>query len=705
MRGLSYCIGVVVILCIAAVAWADPIVTLNPDQTCYEPGETVAVTIDLTGSGFPNIVGGQFFLEFTSANLTYVSAAPGSPWTIEVYEYVTSNQINYAVGIPDGGTGATSGTMATLTFTAGAQICDTASLVSFRSGANPPTRLGDVNDVEYSVPKANLTLNALGAITIDNTPPTATAPTNVTVECVGDVPTAATTYAEFTALGGTASDNCSAGADLTITHVDGALSGGECGGTITRTYTVTDECGNDFDVDQTITVDDTIDPVATAPTNVTVECVGDVPTAATTYAEFTALGGTASDNCSAGADLTITHVDGALSGGECGGTITRTYTVTDECGNDFDVDQTITVDDTTAPSVADCPTNISVNADAGLCTADVSWSAPTVTDNCDASPTVEYDIDIDDDTVIDDTITGTTYTFPGGTHRVIVNATDDCSNLNDTCTFNVTVSAHNELVLDLDLVDMGASGTLTRCITFELFDCGGGSEVVTQDVTFTNGAADAATVLVPCGAYDCITVRDALHTLRRTDDDTGSFLIVGAQYTADFSGGIGGKALICGNLNDDDFIDILDFTIYVNRWNVTYDSNGDLTADGNTPCGWTPTPQGPYHADLTGDGRVLTNDFTFVQTYFLYEREANCCGLPELSSGGPRTAVSVEELQAMGLGTAADLDGDGWVDEVDIVAFANGDRPPAPPVPPTAPKKPGIEPMSQPKGATAGLSR
>ncbi len=616
MRGLSYCIGVVVILCIAAVAWADPIVTLNPDQTCYEPGETVAVTIDLTGSGFPNIVGGQFFLEFTSANLTYVSAAPGSPWTIEVYEYVTSNQINYAVGIPDGGTGATSGTMATLTFTAGAQICDTASLVSFRSGANPPTRLGDVNDVEYSVPKANLTLNALGAITIDNTPPTATAPTNVTVECVGDV-----------------------------------------------------------------------------------------PTAATTYAEFTALGGTASDNCSAGADLTITHVDGALSGGECGGTITRTYTVTDECGNDFDVDQTITVDDTTAPSVADCPTNISVNADAGLCTADVSWSAPTVTDNCDASPTVEYDIDIDDDTVIDDTITGTTYTFPGGTHRVIVNATDDCSNLNDTCTFNVTVSAHNELVLDLDLVDMGASGTLTRCITFELFDCGGGSEVVTQDVTFTNGAADAATVLVPCGAYDCITVRDALHTLRRTDDDTGSFLIVGAQYTADFSGGIGGKALICGNLNDDDFIDILDFTIYVNRWNVTYDSNGDLTADGNTPCGWTPPPQGPYHADLTGDGRVLTNDFTFVQTYFLYEREANCCGLPELSSGGPRTAVSVEELQAMGLGTAADLDGDGWVDEVDIVAFANGDRPPAPPVPPTAPKKPGIEPMSQPKGATAGLSR
>jgi hypothetical protein len=55
-------------------------------------------------------------------------------------------------------------------------------------------------------------------------------------------------------------DNCDAGGD--VTGVDGPLVGGECGGTITRTWNVMDACGNPAATrTQIITVDDTSPPV------------------------------------------------------------------------------------------------------------------------------------------------------------------------------------------------------------------------------------------------------------------------------------------------------------------------------------------------------------------------------------------------------------------------------------------------------------
>ena len=55
--------------------------------------------------------------------------------------------------------------------------------------------------------------------------------------------------------------------------VDGQLVGGACGGTITRTWNVSDACGNPaITRTQIITVDDNIAPVlAAAPAAVTVE--------------------------------------------------------------------------------------------------------------------------------------------------------------------------------------------------------------------------------------------------------------------------------------------------------------------------------------------------------------------------------------------------------------------------------------------------
>jgi hypothetical protein len=107
-------------------------------------------------------------------------------------------------------------------------------------------------------------------------------------------------------------------------------SSGTCPLVITRTYTITDACGNSTTVTQTINVNDTQAPVVTGtiPAS-TVEGCGptDVPAAATTVAALEALGITIADACTPDANLVVTSSD--ASSGTCPLVITRTYTITD----------------------------------------------------------------------------------------------------------------------------------------------------------------------------------------------------------------------------------------------------------------------------------------------------------------------------------------------------------------------------------------
>lgn len=191
---------------------------------------------------------------------------------------------------------------------------------------------------------------------VDNTPPTVTCPTAVTVQCASDVPEADTSSV-------TTSDNC--GGTVTVRHVGDVISSQTCANqyTITRTYRGTDACGNHADCTQTITVNDTTPPEITCPANTTVECTGDTSPAATGSA-------TASDNC--GGDVTITHSDSFAPG--CGntGVITRTWTAEDACHNTTTCPQTITVVDTTPPTIS-CPPSVKVT-----CLGNVPKAATTV---------------------------------------------------------------------------------------------------------------------------------------------------------------------------------------------------------------------------------------------------------------------------------------------------------------------------------------
>src|SRR5690606_29686263 len=144
-----------------------------------------------------------------------------------------------------------------------------------------------------------------------------------------------------------------------VTYTDSALTGGcsSTTGTFTRTFTVTDENGNEETCTQEITVEDTIAPTfdTTAPTDaIEVACTEDIPAAATI---------TATDNCGAA----TVYVDEVRTDGACFGqyTIERRWIAIDECGNQTVSDpQIITVNDVTGPTFNEAlPADITISCE------------------------------------------------------------------------------------------------------------------------------------------------------------------------------------------------------------------------------------------------------------------------------------------------------------------------------------------------------
>jgi hypothetical protein len=256
----------------------------------------------------------------------------------------------------------------------------------------------------------------------DTIPPAIACPTNISVQCLSNVPARPTTLAQFLALGGTASDNCDT--NLSYSSSDGPLIGGVCGGTIARTHTVVDDCTNSASCVQIITVRDTVPPVITCPAGFTVQCLSNVPPRPSSLAQFLTAGGTASDNCDT--NLTYSSSDGPLVGGVCGGTITRTHTVTDDCTNSASCTQVFTIRDTIAPTLLSGPTNRTV-----ACTGPIVFSGTNVIvahDNCDTNLTI--------------VVSANEVTVDGQNRLVFTRCwrvLDDCSNYVETCQ-SVTVS-------------------------------------------------------------------------------------------------------------------------------------------------------------------------------------------------------------------------------------------------------------------------
>ncbi|MBL0337579.1 MAG: hypothetical protein IPP73_20345 [Chitinophagaceae bacterium] len=120
---------------------------------------------------------------------------------------------------------------------------------------------------------------------------------------------------------------------------------------------------------------DTELPVITLAASTAVNCN---PTQAEIDAAFGAA--TVSDNCSIG--LVATGTVGAESGSGCTYTTTKTWTVTDACGNVGTASQTVTYTRDTELPVITLAASTAVNCNPTQAEIDAAFGTATVSDNC-----------------------------------------------------------------------------------------------------------------------------------------------------------------------------------------------------------------------------------------------------------------------------------------------------------------------------------
>ncbi len=358
----------------------------------------------------------------------------------------------------------------------------------------------------------------------DNTAPTFTVPGDITIykdeDCNYDAAVGITGDVTDEA------DNCDATLDATFSD---AVADGTCEGEqiITRTWSLTDDCGNTTTHTQTITVEDNTAPTFTVPADITIykdeNCNYDAAVGITGDVTDEA------DNCDATLDATFSD---AVADGTCEGEqiITRTWSLTDDCGNTTTQEQTITVEDNTAPTFT-VPGDITIykdencNYDAAVgITGDVTDEA----DNCDATLDATFSDAVADGTCEGEQIITRTWSLTDDcgnttTHTQTITVEDNTAPTftvpgditiykDENCNYNaavgitgdVTDEADNcDATLDATFSDDVADGTcegkqiITR--TWSLTDdCG---NTTTQEQTITVEDNTAPTFTVPAGRY------------------------------------------------------------------------------------------------------------------------------------------------------------------------------------------------------------
>jgi len=222
-------------------------------------------------------------------------------------------------------------------------------------------------------------------VALDATPPVVTAPPAVTVEATG--PLTAVTLGSATAT-----DNI----DGTIPAIASA-TGPFAVGSYSIAWSATDSAGNTTNATQAVTVLDTTAPTITAPANITLEATGALTVATLGTASATDLTGTptVSSNAPASFPVGVTNV---------------IWTALDGFGNNAAATQTVTITDTTAPTLT-LNGAASVTVTQGTAYADAGASASDIVDGTVAVTT-----------------TGTVNTSAIGAYTITYNASDVAGN-------------------------------------------------------------------------------------------------------------------------------------------------------------------------------------------------------------------------------------------------------------------------------------
>uniref|UniRef100_UPI00398A98E2 gliding motility-associated C-terminal domain-containing protein n=1 Tax=Winogradskyella sp. A3E31 TaxID=3349637 RepID=UPI00398A98E2 len=420
----------------------------------------------------------------------------------------------------------------------------------------------------------------------DNLAPELVIPDSVTVECDEDTSTAA--------LGeGTVTDVCDSNATITFNDV---ITDGNCAGnyTITRTWTATDACGNSISEDQVITVQDTTAPELTVPASVTAECDEDVSTDALGVA-------TATDNCATDIEIVFNDV---ITDGDCAGnyTITRTWTATDECNNSVSADQTITVQDTTAPELT-VPDSVTIECDQDNSTD--ALGVATATDNCDANPNVTFnDVVVQGECAGEYTITRTW------------TATDECGNsvsADQTITVQDTTPPTITLPADVTLECTDNPDPTNTGFAMVTDNCSAGSVDYADTITQGDCAGEYTITRTWTAMDECGNMSTADQTIT-VQDTTAPELMVPASVTAECSDDLTtdglGTATATDNCDSNPTVTFEDVTAegdcpgsytITRTWTATDECGNSVSADQTITVQDTTAPELTVPADVTAE--------------------------------------------------------------------------------------------------------
>jgi surface protein len=243
----------------------------------------------------------------------------------------------------------------------------------------------------------------------DNQPPVITCPAPLSRNTGAGQCSAVVTYAP------TVSDNCSA----TVTVTSGLPSGATFPrGTTTIALKATDPAGLTDVCQFTVTVTDNQPPTITCPANIARNTDANQCSATVTYAP------TVSDNCSA----TVSVTSGLPSGSAFPkGTTTVELKATDPADLTASCQFIVTVVDNQPPSIV-CPANIVRSTDPNLCSAVVTYTTPSYSDNCAGGSAAILPGSLSSGSV-----------FPKGVNLVSWQAAD-AAGLTAICQFSVTVN-------------------------------------------------------------------------------------------------------------------------------------------------------------------------------------------------------------------------------------------------------------------------
>ena len=154
------------------------------------------------------------------------------------------------------------------------------------------------------------------------------------------------------------------------------------------------------------------------------------------------------------------------------GVTTVTYTADDGMGNTTTCSFDVTITDNEPPVLSTCPADLNVTL-TNACDTVLTWSVPTVSDNCDASPSLSSNFQSGD-------------TFAAGNYTVTYTATDAGGNT-ATCSFAVSVSAPSQLTYQNCPAPIAVNNDPDTCGAVVSWtpptlqpNCGGGTPVISS---------------------------------------------------------------------------------------------------------------------------------------------------------------------------------------------------------------------------------